>query len=178
MAGPLNSIFAACESIITPNLAASSIVATYGHTGAERFTESAPPRIVWVPTKEDIGPARGLGGDTSRDSAGNMALPGGALQPLFSRIIDVETDLWGPDRDTVETMINAVVSGVHDTMTQGSYGIVGAQWLLPEETGKDGEIYRLTFQFFVPIVRVAPGTTVATMTSIPVTPSSTFHVGS
>lgn len=172
MPGPLNSIFAAAEPLILANLAGASIVPSFGHTGVDRFAEASHPRVVWVPTIEDFGPPAGLGGDASGD------LPGGALQPLYTRTVNVETDIWGADRDTVETMISAVVSAVHDALSNGSYGIAAATWLLPEETDKNGEVYRLTFQFLVPVTRVAPGTTTATTSTIPVTPSSTFHVGS
>lgn len=176
MAGPLNSIFAAVEPLITANLAASSLVVTYGHAGNERFVEGAASRIVWVPTTEDIAPPRGMGGDESVDGIGNQNLPAG-LPPLYTRVVNVECDLWGPDRDTVETMINAVVSGVHDALSAGSYGIMGARWLLPEETQKDGEVYRLTFQFMVPIARVAPSTTTTTINTETITPG-VFHLGS
>jgi hypothetical protein len=107
-----------------------------------------------------------------------MGLPNGALQPLYTRLSNVECDLWGATRDDVETMINAAVSAVHDALSHGSYGIVSARWLLPEESGKDGEIYRLTFQFMAPIARVAPGTTLAQINTETITPSSSFHVGS
>lgn len=177
MSGPLNSIFAAVEPGVTANLVAASLAPTYGHSGRERFEEQAPPRIVWVPTTEDFQPARGQGGDESVDSAGNQNLPGGALPPLYTRVCNVECDIWGATRDDAETMINAVVSSVHDALSNGSYGIVGANWLLPEETQKDGEVYRLTFQFMVPVTRVAPQTTTATVSTIPETPTSTFHVG-
>lgn len=177
MSGPLNSIFAAVEPGITANLVAANLAPTFGHTGRERFEEQSPPRIVWVPTTEDIQPARGQGGDISVDSKGNQNLPGGALSPLATRVCNVECDIWGATRDDAETMISAVVSSVHDAMSNGSYGIVGAQWLLPEESQKDGEVYRLTFQFFAPITRVAPQTTTATVNTIPETPSATLHIG-
>jgi hypothetical protein len=175
--GPLNSIFAAVNTVITANLVAASIVPTFGSGGIERNQEAAAPRVVWVPVKEDIQPARGQGGDIVVDGQGNMNLPGGALPPLYTRVVDVECDIWAADRDTAETMINAVVSAVHDLLSAGSYGLVGGEWVLPEAM-KNGELYRLTVQLMVPITRVKPGTTTATVTSIPETPSSTFHVGS
>lgn len=180
MSGPLNSIFAAVEPGITANLSALGVsvsLLTFGHSGFERLAEATPPRICWVPTTEDFQPARGMGGDEVIDSTG-QTLPSGSLPPLYTRQCSVECDIWGVDRDTVEPMIDAVVSAVHDALSGGSYGIASAGWLLPEESGKDGEIYRITFHFLVPVKRVAPGTTTATVTSIPETPSSTFHVGS
>lgn len=176
MAGPLNSIFAAVEPVVLANLA-PTITPTFGHSGAERYIEQAPPRVVWVPTQEDFSPPRGQGGDIVVDSAKNMNLPGGAQPPLYTRQINVECDLWGATRDDVETMINAVVSAVHDCLSMGSYGIPTARWLLPEEAQKDGEVYRLTFQFLVPVIRVRPGETTAVITSIPETPNFQPIVG-
>lgn len=169
MSGPLNSIFAAVEPTITANLAPSSIVPTFVHSGAERWGEGAPPRIAWVPTSEQWGPPQGQGGDSSTDSVGNMNLPGGALQPLATRRAEVECDLWGADRDTVETMINAVASAMRDDL-YGAYQVTGARWLMQEETSKDGEVYRMTFVFLIPVLRVQPGETTQTVTSIPITP--------
>lgn len=178
MSGPLNSIFAVVNPVITTNLAASSIVPTYGSSGPDRYAEQAPPRIVWVPVTEDYQPARGQGGDIVLDSVSNMTLPGGALPPLYTRVSSVECDVWGATRDDVETMINAVVSAVHDCLSNGSYGIQAARWLLPEETSKDGEVYRLTFQFMVPVVRVTPQITTATINTMPETPQIKPIVGS
>jgi hypothetical protein len=124
---------------------------------------------MWVPTVEDIQPARGQGGDIAMDSSRNMNLPGGAQPPLATRLASVECDIWGTDRDATETMINAVVSATYEAMTYGSFGLLSARWLLPEETLKDGEIYRLTFQFMIPIIRVVPGITTANIASIPIT---------
>lgn len=177
MSGPLNSIFAVVNPVITTNLGGTGLAPTFGQGPAGRFGESGAPHIAWVPTTEDIQPARGQGGDISVDSVGNQNLPGGSLAPLYTRVSNVECDIWGGSLDDAETMISAVVSAVHDCLSNGSYGIVSAQWLLPEETQKDGETYRIVFQFMVPITRVAPGTTTATVTTIPETPTSTFHVG-
>lgn len=176
MSGPLNSIFAACESLITPNLAVFSIVPTYGHSGAER-NEGRFPRVVWVPTAEDIGPARGQGGDIVVDGQGGMNLPGGAQDPIFTRISTVEVDIWAPDRDTCETMINCVVSAVRDTLSDGSFGITRAQWLMPGDSNRDGETYRISFQFQIPIIRVRLLETTAVVNTLPITPQFVPIVG-
>lgn len=181
MPGPLNSIYAAVEPLIAANMVAiapqlaSSL--TFGHGGSDRNAEAAPPRIVWVPVDEDYGPPRGIGGDEQVDGAGNMNLPNGALKPLYSRLVDVECDIWGAQLDDVDnTMINATVSAVHDAL-QGSYGIKSARWLLPEELMKDGECYRVTFQFAVPVTKIAPLETTTTITSETITYPN-FHQGS
>lgn len=169
MAPPLSSIFDAVNAQISTNLAAAGISPSFGTAAIDRNFEDTPPRIVWVPTDEDINPARGQGGDITVDAQQNMNING--TQPLYSRIVTVECDVWGDDRDVVdEFMINAVFSAVHDTCTHGSYGVQGARWLLPEEVLKKGECYRIKFQFFVPVARVTPQTTTATFASAPMTP--------
>lgn len=167
MSAPLSSIFAAVNTQITANLAAESIAPTFGTGGVDRQFASVSPRIVWVPTDEDIGPARGQGGDAF---AGNP--------PIASRTVTVECDVWGDDRDTVdEFMIDAVFSAVHDICSQGSYGVLRARWLLPEESSKAGEVYRIWFQFFVPVKRVTPQTTTAVINAFPETPQIDPIVG-
>lgn len=172
MAAPLSSLFDAINATITANLADPQIAPTFGTSAIDRQFTQSPPRIVWVPTDEDIQPMRGQGGDETVDNVGNMTIA--ANPPLYTRVTTVECDLWGPDRDTVdEFMINAVFSAVHDTCTHGSYGVVRARWLLPEEIAKKGECYRIWFQFFVPVLRVTPQTTTATITTMPETPAIT-----
>jgi len=180
MSGPLNSIFAAVDTAVATNLATLSLTANYATTGADRFVEGAPCRVTWVPLREKYYPARGQGGDVAIDSAGNMNLPGGANKPLMTAGVEVAVDLWGTDRDTVESMRNCFLSALHDTLSAGSIGedLIVGEWLEPEATTKDGEILRLMFPVFVPVTRVEPTTTTATINSIPITPSSTFHVGS
>lgn len=179
MSAPLSSLFAAIDTQITANLASAGIVPTYGEKGSiDRQFEKLPPRIVWVPTDEDLQPARGQGGDTIKDAQGNMNLPSGANQPLYTRAVTVECDVWGVDRDTVDgTMINAVYSAVHDVCTHGTYGVASARWLNADEIMRKGECYRITFQFLVPVVRVTPSTTIATITAMPETPEIDPIVG-
>lgn len=172
MAAPLSSIFAAVDAQITANLAGAGISPSYGTSGVDRQFESAPPRIVWVPTDEEIQPTKGQGGDVTVDSAGNQILPSGSMPPILLRLCTVECDLWAADRDTVDgTMINAVFSAVHDVCSLGSYGVLRARWMLPEEISKEGECYRIWFQFLIPITRVEPAETTATIISIPQTPA-------
>lgn len=167
MPAPLTSIFTAVNAQITANLASASIAPTYGDSGVDRAFVSKAPRIVWVPTDEDIGPPVGQGGDVTVDSAGNMNISGNP--PILTRTVTVECDVWGIDRDTVDgTMIGAVYSAVDQAM-YGSYGVLRARWLLPEESLKEGETYRIWFQFHVPVERVTPQTTTATIITIPMT---------
>lgn len=168
MSGPLNSIFSACNTLITANLAAAAIVPSYAMTGAERRQEATPPRIVWMPQRATYGAPQGQGGDYATDSAGNMTIA--AAPPRATRMQNVDVDIWGVDRDTVELMHDAVISAVWDTVSGPAFEFVDGEWLEPEAFGKDGEIFRLTLQFKIPVLRVDPNKTTATITSIPETP--------
>lgn len=168
MSGPLNSIFAACNTLITANLVAASIAPTYAMTGADRRAEAAPPRVIWMPQRATYGAPQGQGGDVTVDSAKNMNIA--AAPPRATRFQNVDVDIWGADRDTVELMHDAVVSAVWDTVSGPAFEFIEGDWLEPEAFGKDGEIFRLTLQFKIPVLRVDPSTTTATITSIPETP--------
>lgn len=175
MAAPLSSLFDAINAVITANLADQAIAPTFGTSSIDRQFTQSPPRIIWVPTDEDIQPMRGQGGDITMVGK-QMTIA--ANPPLYTRLTTVECDVWGPDRDTVdEFMINAVFSAVHDTCTHGSYGVVRARWLLPEEIAKKGECYRIWFQFFVPVLRVTPAETTAIINTMPETPKIDPIVG-
>jgi hypothetical protein len=147
----LSTIFAAINAAATPLLPTG---VTFGEAGSDIFAESNFPRVVWVPIDEQWGPAAPQGGD-------GVTNP----RPLFTRQCNVQCTVWGADQDTVEAMINALTSTIHEAITRGSYLITRGNWLDVQAINKAGAAYVMTVVLLVPVTHTPDPT--ATITSIP-----------
>lgn len=170
MSGPLETIFGVLNANIATAFAGLTppLVATYGTTAKERFFDSAPPRVVWYPTAESYAPPQGQGGDIAVDTAGNMTITG--KPPIATRDVTATCVMWGANQSSVEAMLNVVYGVVHNILGPTSYQNAQGKWLVPENKTNYFDSYELTVQFLIPIPRLEPSTTTATITSIPETP--------
>lgn len=103
-----------------------------------RGMNGAPPRYVWVPTRDTIGPFTESGGFAAR-------LP----RPLLTRRAGVDCHVWGASLAATETMVHALIAAAH--LTLGAYGEYdGVQWQ-PEAMNASGVLAIVSFVIPIPI---------------------------
>lgn len=179
MSGPINSIFGAVTARLAtwtndgdPTATPYADASDWCLLGATNLPAAAvPPRIVWVPTQENFGPAIGQGGD-------GVTVP----RPLATRQSNFTIHLWAAavpqtgqttqnaaDIDALESLLNAFMWAVY-------YQVHGAPALPFIGTGRwaglnvDGSNlacgigYILPITVNIPVVR--PLETTATVTEI------------
>jgi hypothetical protein len=114
-----------------------------------------PPRVVWVPNRERMEPADNPGSDPRQ---------------LATRAAGVQVHVWGSDYDATETLLNQVISAIHNSaQLWGAYKLTGeAGWLaLDGRFTVLGRCYVFEVEFLIPVVE-GPYTT-GLVTSIPET---------
>lgn len=152
MAGPITTIAAA----ITKNLTVAGVTLTDGAVllGEENLhADSSPPRVVMIPRTEAWG---------DRDAA-DRTRNAYVYSPLFTRLVNFETHLWGADYDSTEDLLNQVIRAAH-VATAGIIGVERGRWNTDSELAKLGREYVVEITIAVPVTSAAatvqPGGTI------------------
>ncbi len=132
------------------------------HIGSEFLMQNeAPPRIVWVPTKDRYGPPRGVGGNPRN---------------VRTRHVGYECHVWGVDYEAAELLADQVQAALY-FLYWGVFQVTEGQW--PQNLGATaGEVTQFgrnyVFFFTIDIPIAEAGQTTGTATSAPLTtvPSS------
>jgi hypothetical protein len=121
-------------------------------TGAY-FTSAngAPPRYVWVPTRDTI------------EGAGNSgAFAGRTPRALLTRYAGLDCHVWGTDLAATQAMVHAVLAATHETLgADAQYG--GVRWD-PEGINDNGTLAIVSIAVPIPITAGAIETAVTTGT--------------
>ncbi len=118
--------------------------------------EAAPPRIVWVPTREGIPAPR-----KTQQGAAPFA-----PRPLKSRDVGVDIHIWQLDYPTTEALWQSLEQAVHQTMV-GAYDLEGASWDGVASLTRSGRVLTAHYRFLIPLVDVS--STTAIVTAVPLT---------
>ena len=126
--------------------------------GAEYIRqESSPPRIVWVPMREDFGPPVGQGGSGYTNP-----------RPLWTRRAGCSLHIWNTDEAAVESLLQYLIQTIHAQLGPNDYFPKTGAWINADgEVLKFGAVYVLNIEFTVPVVR--PSAVPAPVTQIPTT---------
>jgi hypothetical protein len=121
---------------------------------AQLFSAGAPPRIVWVPTREEYGPPK-----SATDGVTNP-------RPLHTRNVQVEAHIWGRDTDEAERLLEIVARALH-TLAWGPGRILSGHW----DVGGDaktvkGEVYVMTLLCERPVTRAPDETAIVNAMAI------------
>lgn len=149
---------AAFNKHLSETLAGMQVQMPAVKVGAQAIhAQDAPPRIVWVPGEEVIGPSEGQGGD-------GVVNP----RPLFTRRLSLHAHIWAVDIDAAELLINHLVAAVHD-VAFGAYVAKSGTWLHnAADVTAHGVVYVLTLELKIPITRERDITQV--VETVPITP--------
>jgi hypothetical protein len=122
-------------------------------------THDAPPRVIWVPSRDRYGPPESTGADPRQ---------------LRTRLAGCEVHVWGRDYDATEGLLNLVQAAIH-TVAYGCYALeTEAGWLALEGPLQNlGRAYVFHAVFKLPVT-AAPAT-LGQVTSIPQT--QLLHAG-
>lgn len=106
-----------------------------------RAQHDAPPRIVWVPTRDSYGAARRIGQEE---------------RAFRTRLSGWEVDVWDVTMDAAETLVNDLHVAIHRVVLNlwGSpllYEVTGGTWLTAGEVAALGYCCRLDVVFSIPV---------------------------
>jgi hypothetical protein len=123
-------------------------IATPDHwaIGASKLAQhAAPPRYVWVPTRDRFGPAERAGG---------------RQRALFTRIAGVDLHLWASDVADAEARMHAVINALYQ---EGATSVMpeGTEWV-PEAVTERGTLVVLSLAIKVPVCEPAAAVAQAT----------------
>jgi len=131
---------------------------TFGMGMDDLFKEEAPPRIVYVPGTEKIGPPQARGGDGVKSP-----------RALFSREVQVAVHLWGADVSATEELLVMMTRAFQAEMF-GSYAMRSGVWNPEGSTSnKAGELLVVQMIWGIPITD-APEL-FATLSTMPIIPA-------
>jgi len=153
----LQDFLAAVQTQMTTVMTGLSQTVPVFKTGSDHLQdEDAPPRIVFVPTRERIAGPHGQGGDT-------VANP----RPLATAHLHLECHVWGDDIPTVETLRNHLVAAIH-SQAYGAHAEVSGDWSIGQSSAtRKGWVYVLETTIEIPITRELD--LYATINTMPIT---------
>jgi len=102
---------------------------------------AAPPRVVWVPTRDLIGP---------KEHSSRIA------PSLYTRQAGVQAHCWGASLEAAETLVSAVIAALHES-ARGSVQFAGIEWASPETVTR-GELAILTLSLSIPVLKLSTST--------------------
>ncbi len=107
-------------------------------------SHDAPPRVIWVPSRDRYGPPMSTGADPRQ---------------LRTRLAGCEVHVWERDYEAVEVLLNLVQAAIH-AVAYGCYSIEAeAGWLaLDGPLQHLGRVYVFHAVFMIPVT-AAPATT-------------------
>lgn len=161
----LLDIFNAVQTQLTTVLTGLSLTVPQYLVGADKLqNQGSPPRIVWVPGRENVAGPHAQGGD-------GVSNP----RPLRTRHAQVQVHVWGAhatdeaqDLAATEVLAGHLVAAIND-VCHGAWGLTGASWDTGQaSTTRRGMLYVLDVELQVPFTRELD--TLATVTSMPITP--------
>jgi hypothetical protein len=121
----------------------------------ERYVlqNDAPPRIVWVPTRDVILPTRQIGRSAEKP-----------YRSIRSRGAGVEISVWGPSpvdgtvafelaaHAVVEQMLHDLLVVLHEVLHHGFYEIGTIEWMTAGELTASGYLCVMPLQVELPVV--------------------------
>ena len=115
------------------------------YLGGEKLgQQDAPPRVVWVPTTDDV-----RGAEVHYDDAVSAQA---SARPLAQVEETIDAHIWGKDWDEAELLRDIVVNALRATVLAAAR-VVRGSW--PVQDGAAiaqlGRPYILTFQLLVPV---------------------------
>lgn len=110
---------------------------------------SAPPRVVWVPSRDQIGPKE----VASRENPS-----------IYTRFAGVNAHCWGASLEATETLLHAVIAALYAT-AHGSLRVAGVEWAAPEVVTR-GELAILSFALAIPVLKLTTPTQAVEITSV------------
>lgn len=119
--------------------------------------QGSPPRVVWTPSE----------GAETYDAPMQVS---NDFRALFDRRVGLTLHIWGRDTDSVEELIEALISELWH-LAPGSLRVGPGQWIVPEGALTHGDAYRLSVSVDTPC-RELPVFTRTTITTTAFDPQS------
>jgi len=162
----LADFFDAVQTRMAATLTGLSLPVPTFRTGADKLDmQDGPPRIVWVPMREQIQGPHAQGGDGVRNP-----------RPLRSRHAQIEVHVWqkgaaadgSQDLAATEALVGHLVAAIND-VAWGVWNATAGDWTTGQASAtRLGMVYILSLEIQVPLTReLDPYATVNTM---PITP--------
>jgi len=143
-------VTARVAQILADAQARVSITGLVWTIGARSIAQnSAPPRVVWIPTRDQIGPKE----------VASRANPS-----IYTRLAGVQAHCWGASLEATETIVHAVIAALYAT-AHGSLRVAGVEWPAPETVTR-GELAILSFALAIPVLKLTTPTQTTNITSV------------